>query len=322
MDGMSWTGPRMSIRDLLEKVDLFNVAVEDSTKEQNTGEALNKNMEKNREGKTVIKVSDPTSAYLGPKLWDKQITLDLDFEDIKENEVMNMEDFLAENNITLDQERSNSDTDEPLEVALASDSLWRTLEDMETESKMLDDTEAIDMKPVLKSCGVIVKKQVSKEDKKPALPKGDNGFLYAESKRAKMEREKEERKRKLEVEMDFPAEDLALATIPGVNFNPRERAFDMEELRPQPIIRKRQKSFVPDEAKDDKYWENRIKNNIAARRSREARRLKENQIALRAAYLEKENKLLKKELDDVYFLNSRVAAEKKILLLKLAKYEK
>ena len=29
-------------------------------------------------------------------------------------------------------------------------------------------------------------------------------------------------------------------------------------------------------------------------RSREARRLKENQIALRAAYLEKENKLLKK----------------------------
>ena len=31
----------------------------------------------------------------------------------------------------------------------------------------------------------------------------------------------EERKRKLEVEMDFPAEDLALATIPGVNFNPR-----------------------------------------------------------------------------------------------------
>ena len=38
MDGMSWTGQRMSIRDLLEKVDLFNVAVEDSTKEQNTGE--------------------------------------------------------------------------------------------------------------------------------------------------------------------------------------------------------------------------------------------------------------------------------------------
>ena len=46
-----------------------------------------------------------------------------------------------------------------IKVALASDSLWRTLEDMETESKMLDDTEAIDMKPVLKSCGVIVKKQ-------------------------------------------------------------------------------------------------------------------------------------------------------------------
>ena len=45
--------------------------------------------------------------------------------------------------------------------------------------------------------------------------------------------------------------------------------------------------YVPQESKDDRYWEKRIKNNVAARRSREARRLKENQIALRAAFLEK-----------------------------------
>lgn len=44
---------------------------------------------------------------------------------------------------------------------------------------------------------------------------------------------------------------------------------------------------------DNKYWEKREKNNNAARRSREARRLKENQIVLRAAYLEKENRVLK-----------------------------
>ncbi len=30
---------------------------------------------------------------------------------------------------------------------------------------------------------------------------------------------------------------MALATVPGAEFDPRQRAFDMEELRPQPIIR-------------------------------------------------------------------------------------
>ena len=61
-------------------------------------------------------------------------------------------------------------------------------------------------------------------------------------------------------------QDLALATVPGADFDPSERAFDMEELRPQPIIRKRAKQFVSAEKKDDKYWESRTKNTIAARR--------------------------------------------------------
>jgi hypothetical protein len=39
-------------------------------------------------------------------------------------------------------------------------------------------------------------------------------------------------------------------------------------------------SYVPSGNKDEKYWEKRVKNNIAARRSREARRLKENQVTL------------------------------------------
>ena len=46
--------------------------------------------------------------------------------------------------------------------------------------------------------------------------------------------------------------------------------------------------FVPDDLKDDKYWARRRKNNMAAKRSRDARRMKENQIALRAGFLEKE----------------------------------
>ena len=40
--------------------------------------------------------------------------------------------------------------------------------------------------------------------------------------------------------------------------------------------------------KDDKYWARRRKNNMAAKRSRDARRVKENQIAMRASFLEKE----------------------------------
>ena len=49
-----------------------------------------------------------------------------------------------------------------------------------------------------------------------------------------------------------------------------------------------QPQAVPDDAKDQKYWTRRERNNFAAKRSREARRLKENQIVLRANFLEKE----------------------------------
>ena len=54
--------------------------------------------------------------------------------------------------------------------------------------------------------------------------------------------------------------------------------------------------FVPETSKDEKYWVKRTKNNIAAKRSRESRRIKENRILLRAAYLEKENCALKREI--------------------------
>ena len=68
------------------------------------------------------------------------------------------------------------------------------------------------------------------------------------------------------VDVKFSPEDLALATVPGVEFDPKQRSFDIEELRPQPIIKKRSKIFVKENSKDDKYWEKRIKNNVAARR--------------------------------------------------------
>merc|ERR1719154_427177 len=141
--------------------------------------------------------------------------------------------------------------------------------------------------------------------------KRENSFLYIESKRAKADREREERRQQME--LDFTAEDLALATVPGYNFDPRQRSFHLDELRPQPIIKKRKMMAVPEEQKDEKYWEKRLKNKEATRRSREARRLKENQIVLRAAYLEKENKVLKQELETSNFEKSKLETEIDIL---------
>lgn len=96
--------------------------------------------------------------------------------------------------------------------------------------------------------------------------------------------------------------------------NPPSPADSNEELKPQPIIKKSRKQFVPEDLKDDKYWARRRKNNLAAKRSRDARRMKENQIALRAGYLEKENIGLRQELE-------RLKKENLLLQNKLAKYE-
>merc|ERR1712156_1354700 len=167
-------------------------------------------------------------------------------------------------------------------------------------------SEPADVKPALRPSIIVPPTKRDNVKIEPNLPSGANEFLYVESKRARMDREKEERKRKLEVQLEFAPEDIALATVPGLDFDPKTRTFDMEELRPQPII---------------KNWEKRLKNKEATRRSREAKRLKENQIVLRAAYLEKENKVLKQELDTTNFEKSKLETEIDILKRKLQKYE-
>ena len=78
--------------------------------------------------------------------------------------------------------------------------------------------------------------------------------LYQESKRARLDREKEERRKRLEEETEFSAEDLSLATVPGLEFDPKKRSFDLDELRPQPIIKKRRKLFIKDSKKVVKVY--------------------------------------------------------------------
>ncbi|XP_044734206.1 hepatic leukemia factor isoform X2 [Chrysoperla carnea] len=117
---------------------------------------------------------------------------------------------------------------------------------------------------------------------------------------------------------DFECRSALSMASSGRDFDPRTRAFSDEELKPQPMIKKSRKQFVPDDLKDDKYWARRRKNNMAAKRSRDARRMKENQIALRAGYLEKEvsalkNMGLRQEIE-------RLKKENHLLRDKLAKY--
>lgn len=101
------------------------------------------------------------------------------------------------------------------------------------------------------------------------------------------QKKKSLKKKKFVLTTFFDVTAFSMAST-GRDFDPRTRAFSDEELKPQPMIKKSRKQFVPDELKDDKYWARRRKNNMAAKRSRDARRMKENQIALRAGYLEKE----------------------------------
>lgn len=62
---------------------------------------------------------------------------------------------------------------------------------------------------------------------------------------------------------------------------------------------KRGRSSVPDECKDERYWRKRSRNNMSAKKSREAKRLKDLSIARKIDELEKENAMLKMMLANV-----------------------
>merc|ERR1719188_2668773 len=70
----------------------------------------------------------------------------------------------------------------------------------------------------------------------------------------------------------------------------------------------------PGVKKDDKYWERRRKNNLAAKKSRDARRVRENQLRLRVLCLENANRVLREQMD-------RKEVELVQLRERLSKYE-
>jgi len=225
-----------------------------------------------------------------PVLYDDKITiinisLNEGEDDVVYNDVMNVEEFLKENNIRMD----------------------------------LSESPEEDVKPQIRPPIIIGPSQIKRERKSSEVASVSS--LYQESKRARLEREKEERRKRLEEETEFSAEDLSLATVPGLEFDPKKRSFDLDELRPQPIIKNRRKLFIKDSKKDTTYYERREKNNLAARRSREARRLKENQIALRVAHLERENTGLRQDVETSQLDLTRLTNLRDVLRNRLSQYE-
>ena len=61
--------------------------------------------------------------------------------------------------------------------------------------------------------------------------------------------------------------------------------------------------------RDDAYWERRRKNNEAAKRSRDARRAKEQEVAVRAQFLEQENISMKMEIAHLKAENAQLRSK-------------
>ncbi|XP_056609567.1 TEF transcription factor, PAR bZIP family member b isoform X2 [Triplophysa dalaica] len=247
-------------------------------------------IEKEKQG-SVDGVSGGTggvSASLTPTIWDKTIPYDGETFHL---EYMDLDEFLLENGIpvTLEEELSKG---QGAESPTAVPQIPEENDEDEQESSSVGDEKEQEVMETAEDTN------------------DDSGHVSP----ASVEPDE------IEVNVPFQPDptDLVLSSIPGGElFNPRKHRFSEDDLKPQPMIKKARKVLVPEEAKDDKYWSRRNKNNTAAKRSRDARRLKENQIAVRAAFLERENAALRREVAE---LRKDCGRSKKIVSLCEAKY--
>ncbi|XP_051988952.1 hepatic leukemia factor-like [Xyrauchen texanus] len=211
-------------------------------------------------------VNTPQSAFLGPTLWDKTLSYDGDNFQL---EYMDLEEFLSENGIPANTQSEKNQPSQQTPSAPAAPSVV----DLSNRA-----TTSVHSGIVARNCPNRPAVSTSRDTPSPIDPDS------------------------IQVPVGYEPDpaDLALSSVPGQEiFDPRKRKFSAEELKPQPMIKKARKVFIPEDLKDDKYWARRRKNNFAAKRSRDARRLKENQIAIRAGFLEKENAALRQEVAEL-----------------------
>lgn len=78
------------------------------------------------------------------------------------------------------------------------------------------------------------------------------------------------------------------------------RPYDVAHMKRKDLLSQRkQREFIPDNKKDDSYWDRRRRNNEAAKRSREKRRYNDMVLETRVIELSKENHVLKAQLDAI-----------------------
>jgi len=271
-------------------------------------------------GKMTKLVPDPgQAAYMGPNLWDEVLT----FGECSTLEFLNAEDFLFETGIMLEKDAKKSGQSTPTKTipipekkadrpkktavhrqpvpistpttispassvgsAVSDSSVLRSM--LVEEKKADDQAKTLDtdiLQKLLQGCSIpqnTAESELDESEFSEPKPSRDSPPLPI-----------------IAAEINMSDRELHLATVPGEQvFNPKQRRFEHEELRPLPVMRKAKKQFVPEEQKDEKYWERRRKNNVAAKRARDAQRIKMNQIMVRTAWLEKENEKLSVKLSE------------------------
>ncbi|XP_029313073.1 hepatic leukemia factor-like isoform X2 [Cottoperca gobio] len=251
-------------------------------------EAFSKEQEKEKNLEEERSV--PQSAFLGPTLWDKTLPYDGDTFQL---EYMDLEEFLTENGIHSNpsQHHHNHSQHQPHAPPRRPPVLSR--------APPTSTPSGMDL-----SNRVISPNCLHSSTARAGLPETRNtpSPIDPDS---------------IQVPVGYEPDptDLALSSVPGQEmFDPRKHKFSAEELKPQPMIKKAPKIFISEDLKDDRYWARRRKNNMAAKRSRDARRIKENQIAIRASFLEKENSALRQEVGE---LSKELGRTKNVLV----KYE-
>lgn len=76
--------------------------------------------------------------------------------------------------------------------------------------------------------------------------------------------------------------------------------YELAQLKRKDLFTQRkQREFIPDNKKDDSYWDRRRRNNEAAKRSREKRRYNDMVLEQRVVELTKENHVLKAQLEAI-----------------------
>ncbi|EDV19653.1 Transcription factor VBP [Trichoplax sp. H2] len=86
-----------------------------------------------------------------------------------------------------------------------------------------------------------------------------------------------------------------------------------ENSRDSPELKRAKKTLVPDNCKDTKYWARRIKNNKAAKRSRDARKERETRITQECQMLAEANLKLKSEIVTLKKLLNDALAKQNVL---------